>query len=246
MPPFGNLITVGIPRTKRRSLTDVMLWGADRLGAPSHITNALRDFNNRIHSFPALAAETIKNKVVDGDLTWKEAYCKADTEPSPLAQRFMISPMENDEHNYSEEELAKMYELGLNSGYGPGYISARSYRTENNGRYAGDINTGNFNSPSKVIEWSIGQASKKGSGDIATTEDNFAYDTKDTKGVYLKKMANGEGNPVIALRSLLGIIGSKGYNNGKDSKTSIHTRVPLQAQEKAYRRMLESRGTKSK
>lgn len=118
-----------------------------------------------------------------------------------------------------------MRKLSDISGKGTGSIGYKAYRQVNNGRYAGDIGISNFNSPYKVAEWSLGQTARK-NGEESYLYDNFSYDTKDTKGVYLKGALKGNINPVMGLRSLFGIIGSKGYPDGTNSATSIKTRIP--------------------
>ena len=56
----GVLPEITVTGEKRRhSIIDKFLWKADRAGAPSHVTNALRDFSNRVQNFPIIAADAI-------------------------------------------------------------------------------------------------------------------------------------------------------------------------------------------
>ena len=222
----GSLPEVTVTGEKRNhSAIDYLLWKADRAGAPSHVTNAVRDFNNRIQNFPVIAADATARYIKGGYDNILQAYKAADVNPSKSLRKFLVYPYTNDENNYSKEELASMRELSDMSGKGTGNISYKSYRQKNNGRYAGDIGFSDFNKPNKVVEWSLGQTERK-NGSEPYLYDNFSYDTKDTKGVYLKGMLKGNVNPVMGLRSIFGLIGSKGYDDGTNSATSIKTRIP--------------------
>ena len=76
--------------------------------------------------------------------------------PSKVAKKLLVYPYTNDENNYSKDELSAMRKLSDISGKGTGAIGYDAYRRVNHGRYAGDINLNNFNSPYKVAEWSLG------------------------------------------------------------------------------------------
>ena len=225
----GQLPEVTVTGEKRNhSAIDYLLWKADRAGAPSHVTNAVRDFNNRVQNFPIIAADAIYKYATGGYDNIKQAYKAADTNPSKFARKLLIHPYTNDENNYSKEELSAIGDLANKTRPGSGDIGYKAYRTHNNGRYAGDIGFGNFNDPYKVAEWSIGQSKTANNAGNKNLYDDFTYDVSDTKGVYLNKMVHGEINPVIALRSMFGIIGSKGYRDGSNSYTAIKTRIPVQ------------------
>lgn len=219
---------------KRRSLVDYALWQANKHGVPAHMTNAVRDFNNRLHNFPIIAADAAQRYIRGKSNSILEAYKEADTNPSEIAKKLLIYPYMNTEANYSEEELAAMQDLVEKSGKGPGIITHEGYRKQNQGRYAGDIGSKDFYNPSKVVEWSVGQTGRTHDSDNTYLFDDFAYDTKDTKGVYYRKLLEGNANPVIGLRAFLGTIGSKGYNDGSNSATSIRTMIPIEALENAY------------
>ena len=223
----GSLPEVTVTGEKRNhSAIDYLLWKADRAGAPSHITNAVRDFSNRVQNFPIIAADAVSRYIKHGDRynNILQAYKDADVNPSIVSKKLLVYPYTNDENNYSKEELAAMRQLSDVTGKGTGAIGYKAYRQVNNGRYAGDINFKDFNKPNKVVEWSLGQTERK-NGDNPYLYDNFSYDTKDTKGVYLNGALHGNVNPIMALRSAFGIIGSKGYDDGTNSATSIKTRI---------------------
>lgn len=119
-----------------------------------------------------------------------------------------------------------MKELSDLSQQGPAIINFAGYRAENKGRYAGDVTLDNFFNPSKVIEWSLGQTGRTHDDENNTyLFDYFAYDTKDTKRTYIPKVLSGEASPVMILRAINGIVGSKGYNDGSNSITSIPTLI---------------------
>lgn len=219
---------------------DRILHFADVHGAPSHVTNALRDVSNRAANEPVIMANAAYNFLTGkGDL--KESYKQADINPSPLFQLFEVKPKLNTEANYSQKELAAMDELSRRSQSSEvGQITHKGYRAVNaekynEGRYAGDISLGNFFSPSKVVEWSLGQTSGKKEKNDNYTTDNFAYDTKDTRHVYLSNMRHGKASPAMWLRGVLGVQGSKGYDKG-DSATAIRSKISVKAQQKANKK----------
>ena len=224
----GSLPEVTVTGEKRNhSAIDYLLWKADRAGAPSHVTNAVRDFNNRIQNFPVIAADATARYIKGGYDNIFQAYKDADVNPSRTAKKMLVYPYTNDQNNYSKEELAAMKDLVNKTGAGAGDIGYKAYRMHNGGRYAGDISPKNFNDPHKVAEWSLGQTKTVDDGTGKQLYDDFSYDVRDTKGVYLKGMLTGNTNPIMGLRSLFGIIGSKGYNDGSNSATSIKTRIPV-------------------
>lgn len=219
---------------------DRVLHFTDVMGAPSHVTNALRDVSNRAANEPVIIANAAYNFLTGkGDL--KESYKQADINPSPLFQLFEVKPKLNTEANYSQKELAAMDELSRRSQSSEvGQITHKGYRAVNaekynEGRYAGDISLGNFFAPSKVVEWSLGQTSGKKEKNDNYTTDNFAYDTKDTRHVYLSSMRHGKASPAMWLRGVLGVQGSKGYDKG-DSATAIRSKVSVKAQQKANKK----------
>ena len=219
---------------------DRILHFADVHGVPSHVTNALRDVSNRAANEPVIMANAAYNFLTGkGDL--KESYKQADINPSPLFQLFEVKPKLNTEANYSQKELAAMDELSRRSQSSEvGQITHKGYRAVNaekynEGRYAGDISLGNFFAPSKVVEWSLGQTSGKKEKNDNYTTDNFAYDTKDTRHVYLSSMRHGKASPAMWLRGVLGVQGSKGYDKG-DSATAIRSKVSVKAQQKANKK----------
>lgn len=224
----GVLPEITVTGEKRRhSIIDKFLWKADRAGAPSHVTNALRDFSNRVQNFPIIAADAIHRYSKGGYDNIFQAYKDADVNPSKTAKKMLVYPYTNDQNNYSKEELAAMKDLVNKTGMDAGDIGYKAYRMHNGGRYAGDINPKNFNDPHKVAEWSLGQTKTVNDGTDKQLYDDFSYDVRDTKGVYLKGILTGNTNPIMGLRSLFGIIGSKGYNDGSNSATSIKTRIPV-------------------
>lgn len=219
---------------------DRALYFADVMGAPSHVTNALRDVSNRAANEPVIMANAAYN-FLTGKGNLKESYKQADINPSPLFQLFEVKPKLNTEANYSQKELAAMDELSRRSQSSEvGQITHKGYKAVNaekynEGRYAGDISLGNFFAPSKVVEWSLGQTSGKKEKNDNYTTDNFAYDTKDTRHVYLSSMRHGKASPAMWLRGVLGVQGSKGYDKG-DSATTIRSKVSVKAQQKANKK----------
>lgn len=210
----------------------------DILGAPSHVTNAIRDIGNRLASYPAIIADAVYNHYADNQ-NWTDALQEAETNHSTLASLFQVHPIENNENNYSQEELAQMYELTRpRKGKKEGSINAQDYRNINSkkgegNKYAATSTMDNFFDPNKVLEWSVGGMSGlPDENGLPISFDRFAYDIADTYGVYGNP--NTWNNPVKLLRFAVGIIGSKGYPNRKDSKTSIVTKVPVAAQKAAY------------
>lgn len=228
----AHIVTRPVP-----TAIDRILHFADVHGAPSHVTNALRDVSNRAANEPFIMAEAAFNYLKDGE-GLKEAYRKADVQPSKVMQMFEVQPKLNTEANYSPEELAAMYDLqGRSNSPERGQITHKGYRSANaekfgETRYAGDIGLANFNNPYKVLEWSLGQTSGMKGKDDSYTTDVFAYDTVDTKNLYLRKMKSGEASPAMWLRGVLGVQGSKGYSRG-DSSTAIKSKVSMQAQQRA-------------
>lgn len=216
------------------SVRDLALWGADVLGAPSHVTNAVRDISNRVANLPVISAEAAYNRLIGKNDSWEEAFKEADTNPAPFFQAFEVFPMTNTESNYSQEQLENQYLLREHSPGKPGQITHDGYRYANEGRYAGDIEASNFFSPTKVNEWSIGQSSGVTDDEGETyTSDLFAYDKKDTDNVYLKAVKEGTASPAMLLRGILGTIGAKGYDDGTNSATAIRTKINTKAQKKA-------------
>lgn len=225
----GQLPEVTVTGEKRNhSAIDYLLWKADRAGAPSHVTNAVRDFNNRIQNFPIIAADAVTRYAGGGYDNILQAYKDADVNPSRTAKKMLVYPYTNDQNNYSKEELAAMKDLVNKTQLNTGDIGYKAYKMHNGGRYAGDINFSNFNDPYKVAEWSLGQTKTINNGTNRQLYDDFSYDVSDTKGVYLKGMLTGNTNPIMALRSMFGIIGSKGYKDGSSSSTAIKTRIPIE------------------
>ena len=217
------------------SIRDLALWGADVLGAPSHITNAVRDVSNRVANLPIIGLDAVYNYAAGNSSTWEDAFKEADTNPSALASAFEVFPITNTESNYSDAQLANQYELRKHSPGKPGQITHDGYRYINQGRYAGDVGIGNFLSPSKVNEWSIGQTSGIADEEGNTyTSDLFAYDTKDTNNVYLEAIKERKASPAMFLRGALGVVGAKGYDDGTNSATSIRTKIDTKAQKRAY------------
>ncbi len=219
------------------SIVDASLYGADVLGVPSHITNALRDINIWRANQPVIVADALYNMLSGKKDNVLDAYREADTNPSELAKHFEVFPIENTESNYTGDELAAQYELRQHSGGKPGAITSDGYKWANSGRYAGDIDASNFMSPFKVNEWSLGQTSGiKGEDGNNYTSDIFAYDTKDTFGNYLPRILKGTASPVMFLRTLLGTFGSKGYSDNSNSATAIRTKINTKVQQKAYQK----------
>lgn len=153
----GSLPEVTVTGEKRNhSAIDYLLWKADRAGLPSHVTNAARDFNNRVQNLPIIAGDAVARYIKGGYDNFLQAYKDADVNPSKVARKLLVYPYTNDENNYSKDELSAMRKLSDISGKGTGAIGYDAYRRVNHGRYAGDINLNNFNSPYKVAEWSLG------------------------------------------------------------------------------------------
>ena len=114
---------------------DRALHFADVMGAPSHVTNALRDVSNRAANEPVIMTNAAYNFLTGkGDL--KESYKQADINPSPLFQLFEVKPKLNTEANYSQKELAAMDELSRRSQSSEvGQITHKGYRAVNAEKY---------------------------------------------------------------------------------------------------------------
>lgn len=93
-------------RLSRRNPTDVLLWYMNRKHLlPAHVSNALRDYNNRVVSAPSLALGTLYNKLSGKSNNWLSAYKEADANPTFFQTIGRVLPMKNTEDNYTLEEL---------------------------------------------------------------------------------------------------------------------------------------------
>lgn len=254
-------------------LIDALGWTADVLGAPSPITNAVRDVSNRMHNMPIIAANAVYNKLDakergNNDYSWTQAFKDADTNPGWLARAGLVYPITNSELNYDEDELAAMHQLDLWSEgvdkFGrpivEGQIDHDAYRTHNGGSYAKNVVeeryanleqgqegaktpgkiaqlTQSMRDPMKVVEWSLGRTSGIDINGERNTFDRFAFDIADTESTYANPKTFGE-----KLRRFFGQAGSIGYPDGKDSATSIVTKVPVSKQKEAYKSYIEKNG----
>lgn len=207
---------------------DRALYGLDVLGLPSSFTNAARDLNVRAANLPVIAADAVYNYSKNPKKGIVKALKKADTNPSKVARFVTVMPKTNTQNNYSKEELHQLDVLDKASGGAPGDITYRGYRATNpDGRYAAN-SEGGFFDPQNVVEWSLGQTGHMWDEEgNPILNDTFAYDIRDTSGVYGKKIINGQATPMMYLRGLLGVLGSLGYNDGSNSYSAIKTRIPV-------------------
>lgn len=221
------------PATK---IMDRALYYADVLGAPSHVMNAARDLVNQANNVPVKAANAVYNYATsEKPINFKEAYKEADVNPSRVAQLFLSYPKTNTQANYSKEELEAMKDLDKSStGSKAGQITAVGYKKHNKNtggqnKYAAEVDKSSFNDPYKVVEWSIGQTSqRKDNQGNKYLGDGFNFDVKDTE-MYKNKIKNNEATPVMYARYLMGVLGSKGYDDGTNSATAVQTRIPVTA-----------------
>ena len=219
-------------------LKDAVLYVADMAGVPSQYTNAVRDINSNLVNKTGAAIEGIYNMATGKAENFQEGYKQADTNPSPVAGAlFRYYPLTNTDKNYSQGELEEINKLDRASGGKPGQITARGYKRLNNtNHYA--LNSNEDNRNRNTVEWSIGQTS--GIKDPNTGErylsDVFAFDEADNP-TYQKKVQksieNGElPQPMVLMRYGMGMLGSRGYEDGSNSATSIKTKIPVSAYRK--------------
>lgn len=214
-------------------VTDRALWYGDTKGLPSNFTNAARDLNQRAGNAPWILANAAYNYYQDPQQGIKESFKQADTNPRQRIRKIMMIPKTNTEENYSDDELEQIRLLDKASGGQPGDITYAGYRlTNKDGKYAAN-SEGGLTDPQNVIEWSLGQTGHMwDENGNPILHDVFAYDLKDTLGVYLKKIKEGSATPMMYLRGLLGTLGSIGYRDGSNSYSAIKTRIPVSAYQK--------------
>ena len=187
---LGNFV-----RNPAQAAIDMILWGADRAGAPSNVTNYLRDLNVAI-PYRAKAKLTALIRSV-GDMDFSEAYEDALRHPSRYMDLTTIRPMPNTNGNYSDEEVEVIGEL-LD---GKDYIDSYDQRRVTGKYGSGSVPIWDYvTKPEYIVQTSMGQAGHSGRPDVAYDIWDTNVSTKEGKDdndkymeLALKNIQNGKG-----------------------------------------------------
>lgn len=211
------------------NLTDLALTELNKAGViPAHVALPLKDLNQRaVNSGPRLLGRV--QYFING-MPWKEAGVESDKNPTQLQKYITLVPRGLDERSFTEEELAELgrrAELSKDNGA----INARGNRARNQelgnaSNYAAEIPNQGFFSPQSVAEWAVGQSSTINENGYKYLYDRYAFDTKDTEGVY-SDPSRWKEHPMMGIRFIMGHLGSKGYDDGKNSYSSIPIQIPF-------------------
>ena len=207
------------------AMYDAALWTADKIGAPSNVTNFLRDIPNAIkYKLNALPAATLKALVdfAQGNgFTLEESYNYYLQNPSILQKWCTIEPLPNNNSNYSAEELQVIKEMAGNKS---SITNADIKRVS--GRYGGQGSIFSYvTEPDKVVQTSIGQSSGKNGYLHDIFDTNVSSNTAQSdNNLYMNKAKEQLGVNYYGLRALMPYISSTDVmpNNYK-----IHTYIDL-------------------
>lgn len=140
---------------RNQALVDGALYLADRLGVPSNATNYLRDFNVSIPYRIKSGIQGGINTLINGK-SFKENYQNALANPGLLTRITTISPLTNNEGNFSNDEMNIIREMA-----GDKSNITNSDIRRVGGRYGAAGSVSQYFSPIKVVQTAIGQTSGK-------------------------------------------------------------------------------------
>lgn len=145
---------VNFVKSPVNGIIDTALYLADRAGAPTNATNYIRDLNVSIPYRTRSAVEAAIQTLYNGK-DFDANYQNKLEHPSSINNALTITPLPNDNGNYSDEELNVIREM-VNE---DGSIDNNSIRkVSSDKRYGAFGGLSKQFTPDKVVQMSIGQA----------------------------------------------------------------------------------------
>lgn len=186
-----------------------MLWGLDKLGAPTNATNFIRDVPNatkyKAGAAVSASAKTVWDYVNGNESNFDDNYEFYTKNPSLLQRYVTIEPLSNNNGNYSEEEMNVIKDM---AGTKNSITNADILRVS--GRYGGQGSIFSYlTSPDKVVQTSIGQTS----GENGRLHDIYDFNVgnriadRDNK-MYLDSAKTNPGFDYFTLRGIAPSLGS--------------------------------------
>ena len=207
------------------TMYDTALWAADKFGAPSNVTNFLRDIPNafkyKLNALPAATLKALIDFAQGNGFTLEESYNYYLHNPSILQKWNTIQPLSNDNGNYSAEEMQVIRDMAGNKSS----ITNADIRRVS-GKYGGQGSISSYiTQPDKVVQTSIGQSSGKNGmlHDVYDTNISSNTAVSDNKA-YLNKAKNELGFNYFTLRAAMPYIGSTDI---MPDEYKIHTYINL-------------------
>lgn len=162
---------LNVLKSPKAALIDAGLYLADIAGAPSNVTNYLRDLNISI-PYRAKSAVRAGFETIIGNGSFEQNYRQALANPGWVTQNTSIIPLQNSEHNFSEEELEALRKMA-GSDFQISYEDIERVSTDNQYGKSGSLSS--YLEPSKVVQSAIGKAS--GNPKTKTIEDVYDFNT---------------------------------------------------------------------
>ncbi len=204
---------------------DAVLWGLDKIGAPSNVTNLLRDVPNAIkykmETLPFALIKAIVDYAKGRGWTIEESYNHYLKNPTLFQRMNTIEPLPNNNSNYSKEESDVIREMAGNKSY----ITNADIRRVS-GRYGNNSSISSYiTEPDKVVQTSIGQSSGSNGHlhDIFDTNVSTETAKKDNKK-YMEGAKSNPGFNYFTLRAIMPFIGSTDI---MPDNYKIHTYIDL-------------------
>ena len=207
------------------TLYDSALWAADKIGAPSNVTNFLRDVPNaikyKLNALPPALLKALIDYAKGNGFSLERSYYHYLKNPSILQKMNTIEPLPNNNNNYSSEEMQVIKDMAGNTS---SITNADIKRVS--GRYGGQGSIYSYVSqPDKVVQTSIGQSSGSNGvlHDIFDTNVSTSTAANDNKA-YINKARKEFGVNYYSLRALMPYIGSTDI---MPNDYKIHTYIDL-------------------
>ena len=191
------------------TLYDSALWAADKIGAPSNVTNFLRDVPNaikyKLNALPPALLKALIDYAKGNGFTLEQSYYHYLKNPSILQKMNTIEPLPNNNNNYSSEEMQVIKDMAGNTS---SITNADIKRVS--GRYGGQGSIYSYVSqPDKVVQTSIGQSRGKNGTlhDVFDTNVSTTTAASDNKA-YINRAEKNLGLNYYTLRALMPYVGS--------------------------------------
>ena len=189
-------------RDPRGAAVDVMLYTADKLGAPTNATNYLRDLNVSLPYRIKNAVHAGINTMI-GDKSFSENYDELLANPGLYTDLTTIRPLTNTNSNFSNEELQVIRDM---AGSDFKINNADIKRVSENGKYGGKGSVFEYFTPTKVVQTAIGQSS--GNAKNKTITDMFDVNTvgniaKKDNDMYIKMAKENPGFNYQTMRATM-------------------------------------------
>lgn len=199
---------------------DGLLYTADQLGAPSNVTNYLRDLNVSL-PYRGKAAIRAGIKTIMGNKSFQENYEEALSNPGFLTKATTINPLINTSNNFSNDEL-----IALKNMAGDDFNINNSDIARVSGTYGGRGSIMDYvTRPDKVVQTAIGQSS--GNADSKTITDIFdvnvsTEEDKKDNDMYTNLAESTEG---FGYEDLRAIMPKFNMTSNMPNQYKIHTKV---------------------